>query len=150
MKQDFYIVSPYNEIIYTEPGKNGKNDMKVLTVFPRNHWPQSLYYIGVCLRLKGFVEDRNYPPPRYRGKRMLTAFCKDCIESWHLSISDICRRYNIPTFTNKESMAGKGEDDLTFSIDIGWLDEKINAENFPKQQNLDGLKKTKKQLSLFD
>ena len=97
MKQDYRIETPNMEVIYTEPGKNGENDMKIFTRFPRIPWAHSLYYIGCCLRLKGMVEDRNYPPENgYKGKRMLMNFCCECIENTKESIKDICKKYRIP------------------------------------------------------
>jgi len=94
MKQDYEIKTPNNELIYTKPGKNGPNDMKIFTRFPKMPWPHSLYYIGVCLRLKGLVEDRNYPTGR--GKHMLLHFCQECILNHKLSILDICKKFKIP------------------------------------------------------
>ena len=93
-KQDFNILTPNNERVFTVPGKNGDLDMKILTEFPYTPWPHSLYYIGVCLRLKGMVEDRNYP--NGRGKFMLLDFCCDCITKKDVSIKDICSKYKIP------------------------------------------------------
>jgi len=96
-KQDFKILTPNNEEIYTVPGKNGPDDMKIYTKFPKTPWAHSLYYIGVCLRLKGMVEDRNYPPKNgLRGKNMLRDFCCECIENYNLTIADICKKYRIP------------------------------------------------------
>lgn len=96
-KQDYKIKSPNNEVVYTEPGKNGPDDMKIFTRFPKMPWPHSLWYIGACLRLKGLVEERNYPQPKgFRGRLMLIDFCRECIENLDVSITDICRKYRIP------------------------------------------------------
>ena len=76
-KTDFKIETPNNEIITTQPGKNGPDDMKIFTTFPKMPWPHSLYYIAVCLRLKGLVEERNYPNGYGRG--MLASFCLEAI-----------------------------------------------------------------------
>ena len=97
MKQNYLIKTPNNETIYTEPGKNGPNDMKIFTRFPKIPWAHSLYYIGVCLRLKGMVEDRNYPQEKgFRGSRMLLDFLKECIFDRKTPISEICKKYKIP------------------------------------------------------
>lgn len=97
MKTDFQIKTPNGEVIYTEPGKNGPNDMKIFTRFPKIPWAHSLYYIGVCLRLKGLVEDRNYPPEKnFQGKGMLMSFCRECIFNTKTPISEICKKYKIP------------------------------------------------------
>jgi len=93
-KQDYKIITPNSELVFTVPGKNGVDDMKILTEFPKSPWAHSLYYIGVCLRLKGMVEDRNYP--NAMGKFMLLDFCCDCITKRDVSILDICRKYKIP------------------------------------------------------
>lgn len=95
-KQDYDITTPNKEVIYTEPGKHGPADMKIFTSFPHMPWPHSLYYISVCLRLKGMVEDRNYPYGR--GKNMLIDFCKDSISNYDLTIAEICKKYDIPGF----------------------------------------------------
>lgn len=97
-EQRFKIVTPNNEIITTEPGKNGENDMKIFTKFPFMPWPHSLYYIGVCLRLKGMVEERNYPPGEGRqGKAYLMNFISECVFNNHIPISEICKKYKIKT-----------------------------------------------------
>jgi len=99
VKQNYEIITPYNEKIYTKPGKNGDNDMKIFTRFPKIPWAHSLYYIGVCLRLKGMVEDRNYPPAQgYAGKLKLFHFVKDCIFDRKLSIEAVCKKHQIPGF----------------------------------------------------
>lgn len=96
-KQDYKIESPNGEIVYCEPGKNGPDDMKIFTRFPRIPWAHSLWYIGACLRLKGIVEDRNYPPAEgYLGKQKLIYFCIECIENYKLSITEICKNFQIP------------------------------------------------------
>ena len=95
-KQVYHLKTPNNEVIYTEPGKNGPSDMKIFTRFPKMPWAHSLYYIGVCLRLKGLVEDRNYPPPK-NGKGMLLSFCRECICNYNLTIREICEKYKIPS-----------------------------------------------------
>jgi hypothetical protein len=92
-KQDYKILTPYGEHIFTEPGKNGPDDMKIFTTFPKQPWPHSLYYIAVCLRLKGMVEDRNYPPP-LKGKAMLMEFCRDAVFT-KTPIKEICQKYKI-------------------------------------------------------
>jgi len=95
-KQKYKIITPYDEKIHTEPGKNGVDDMKIFTVFPKMPWPHSLYYIGVCLRLKGMVEDRNYPPEKgLQGKGKLLAFCRDCIVDYKKTIKEICEKHQI-------------------------------------------------------
>ena len=96
VKQEYRITTPNKEVVYTEPGNNGPEDMKIFTRFPKIPWMHSLYYIGVCLRLKGMVEDRNYP--NGRGKDMLVDFCKDAISNYKLSITQICKKYKIPGF----------------------------------------------------
>ena len=100
-KQDYDIVTPNNEKIYTEPGKNGPEDMKIFTRFPKIPWAHSLYYIGVCLRLKGLVEDRNYPRPKFKGRNILVEFCNECITRLDKSIKQICKDFNIPTREDK-------------------------------------------------
>jgi len=94
MKQDYHIKTPKGEIVYTEPGDRGPHDMKIFTRFPKQPWKTTLYYIGVILRLKGAVENRNYPPP-YQGAKMLFNFCRDCIFS-KMPIKDLCKKYKIP------------------------------------------------------
>ena len=93
-KQDYKIITPNKEIIFTEPGNNGPEDMKIFTRFPRTPWMHSLYYIGACLRLKGMVEDRNYP--NGRGKEMLVDFCRDSIKDYKSLLAEICKKYQIP------------------------------------------------------
>lgn len=93
MKQYYTIETPYGERIFTTPGKNGPDDMKIFSSFPCQPWAHSLYYIAVCLRLKGMVEDRNYPPPQ-QGKGMLMSFCHDAIFS-RTPIKELCEKYNI-------------------------------------------------------
>lgn len=93
-RQHYNIVTPNGEKVFTEPGKNGPEDMKIFTMFPKMPWPHSLYYIAVCLRLKAKVEDRNYPPPA-QGRGKLMDFCYDCIFS-KLSIREICEKHKIP------------------------------------------------------
>ena len=94
-KTDYTVKTPYGERIFTEPGKNGPDDMKIYTTFPKLPWPHSLYYIAVCLRLKGMVEDRNYPPPKHKGKAMLAEFCRDAIFATTVPIRDLCKKYKI-------------------------------------------------------
>lgn len=96
VKQEYRIITPNQEVIYTEPGDNGPKDMKIFTRFPRIPWMHSLYYIAVCLRLKGMVEDRNYA--KGRGKNMLIDFCEDAISDYSLSIAEICKKYDVPGF----------------------------------------------------
>lgn len=95
-KQVFKIITPNNEIVTTEPGKNGPMDMKIFTTFPKMPWPHSLYYIGVCLRLKGMVEERNYPPGEGKqGKAYLMNFIRECVFENNIPISEICKKYKI-------------------------------------------------------
>jgi hypothetical protein len=95
LKQDYDIKTPNNERIFTEPGKKGEGDMKIFTVFPKIPWPHSLYYIGVCLRLKGIVEDRDYPVEKgYQGRGMLMSFCRQVLYS-KKSIKELCEEYKI-------------------------------------------------------
>lgn len=97
LKQNYRIETPNNEIVYTEPGKNGENDMKIFSKFPKIPWAHSLYYIATCLRLKGMVEDRNYPPKEGKyGSGMLVAFCSEAILNKQISIKDLCKKYKIP------------------------------------------------------
>jgi hypothetical protein len=93
LKQKYRITTPNDEIVYTKPGKNGEYDMKIFTEFPYMPWPHSLYYIGVCLRLKSMVEDRNYP--NGRGKHMLLHFCQECILNKNKTIKEICEDFKI-------------------------------------------------------
>lgn len=93
-KQKYDIETPIGERIYTVPGDRGPDDMKIYTVFPRTPWAHSLYYIAVCLRLKGMVEDRNYPPPA-AGKAKLMEFCRDAIFDRKMTIKDLCKKYEI-------------------------------------------------------
>jgi hypothetical protein len=94
--QNYRIITPNKEVIFTKPGKNGPDDMKIFTQFPKIPWPHSLYYIATCLRLKGIVEDRNYSFGK--GKQMLIEFCGDAISNYELTIAEICKKYKIPGF----------------------------------------------------
>ena len=94
MKQNFHVETPKGEIVYTEPGNRGPHDMKIFTRFPKQPWKTTLYYIGVILRLKGLVEDRNYP--HGRGAKMLLDFIRECILSRKTSIKELCKKYKIP------------------------------------------------------
>lgn len=91
-KQDWSITTPNNELVETVPGKNGEFDMKIFTSFPKMPWAHSLYYIATCLRLKGMVENRNYPNGTGRG--YLASFCLEAIFS-KVPISELCKKYKI-------------------------------------------------------
>jgi hypothetical protein len=98
MNQRFEITTPNAEKIYTIPGKNGPNDMKIFTQFPYMPWAHSLCYIGHCLRLKAEVEDRNYPPEKgFQGRGKLMTFIYDCVFNKGMSVEEICRKHGIPT-----------------------------------------------------
>jgi len=92
-KQNYHVETPQGEVVFTKPGNRGPNDMKIFTEFPYMPWPTSLYYIGVVLRLKGAVEDRNYP--NGRGRFMLKDFIGECIER-KVPIVELCKKYKIP------------------------------------------------------
>lgn len=95
-EQRYEIITPYNEKIVTVPGKNGKDDMKILTTFPYMPWPHSLSYIGHCLRLKAEVEDRNYPPGNgFQGRGKLMTFIHECIFKKDMTIEEICKKHGI-------------------------------------------------------
>lgn len=97
LKQDYKLTTPSNETVYTVPGKKGEGDMKIFTHFPKLPWAHTLHYIGICLRLKGIVEDRDYPPPA-KGKDILVDFCRDAITDYTRTISQICKDYQIPGY----------------------------------------------------
>ena len=122
MKQDYDITTPTNERIFTEPGDRGPDDMKIYSVFPEMPWKHTLYYMGVCLRLKGLVEDRNYRvEDGFRGKSMLVDFCNDCITRYDLSIAEICKEYGIKPPPERNDMAEIDPDKFILT------DEKYNS-----------------------
>lgn len=94
MKQDYDITTPNKERVFTRPGKNGPNDMKIFSRFPTQPWPHSLFYAGLILRLKAEVEDRNYPPPA-QGATFLFRFIRDCIFKRDVPIGELCKQYKI-------------------------------------------------------
>lgn len=94
MKQSYEITTPAGEMVRTIPGNRGQYDMKILSTFPRKDWPQTLYYVAVILRLKGMVEERNYPNGDGPGKLM--TFVHDAIFNRKLSIKQICEKHKIP------------------------------------------------------
>ena len=95
-KQNYSVITPNGEKVFTMPGKNGERDMKIFSEFPKQPWPHSLFYIGLCLRLKGEIEDRNYPPKNgFKGREMLLEFCQDCLYRLDLNIFQICKKYKI-------------------------------------------------------
>ncbi len=98
-KQNYNIKTPNGERVYTIPGKNGPADMKIFSEFPKQPWPTSLYYVGTLLRLKGWVEDRNYPEGF--GRVFLVGFIIECIANTSVSISDLCKKYKIPEKENE-------------------------------------------------
>lgn len=105
MKQNYNLWTPYGEHIFTEPGSNGPDDMKIYIEFPYQPWPITLYASGSLLRLKGMVEDRNYPPPN-QGAGWLARFGIDCILKREIEMPDdldmplLCQKYKIPLKEN--------------------------------------------------
>lgn len=100
MEQRFKIKTPYGEIIETIPGKNGPNDMLILSTFPSMPHAHSLCYIGHCVRIKGEVEERNYPvSDGYQGKGKLMAFLHACLYRPNSTIEQICIEHGIPLKT---------------------------------------------------
>ncbi len=92
-RQEYEHTTPNGEKVWTTPGENSKDDMKIWTEFPRMPWMTTLYYIGVVLRLKGRVEECNYP--NGYGWGMLLAFIAECILT-DKSIKNLCIKYKIP------------------------------------------------------
>ena len=93
-EQNYKITTPKGEQIFTIPGNRGIDDMRIFTRFPKQPWATSLCYIGWVLRLKGMVEDRNYPNGQGRG--YLMEFICRCISYRKTTIEDLCREYKIP------------------------------------------------------
>lgn len=100
MKQDYDFTTPYGERIFTTPGNNGPDDMKIFTEFPSKPWLHSFYYIAVCLRLKAEVEDRNYPPP-YAGRGKIMSFCRDVLFHKEMTIDEICKKHQVDLPTGR-------------------------------------------------
>jgi len=86
--------TPNNEEVFATPGNRGPNDMKIWSIFPNQPWPTSLYYIGYVMRLKGMVEDRNYP--NGYGAGMLVSFLAECILNNQKTVLELCNKYKIP------------------------------------------------------
>jgi hypothetical protein len=97
-QQRYRIITPTQEKIWTVPGTRGPDDMRIYSEFPKQPWATTLYYIGCILRLKGFVEDRNYP--NGYGHAMLAAFFIECICHPEIPIKDLCSKYKIPIQEN--------------------------------------------------
>jgi len=110
LKQRYKLRTPTGEVVYTEPGKNGPGDMKIFTVFPRIPWMTTLHYMGIVLRLKGMVEDRNYPPNRgYEGAYKLLKFIRDCIVRRTTPIKELCAEYEMPGYGNADTRCACGQ-----------------------------------------
>lgn len=96
-RQKYDFTTDAGERVYTKPGNRGPNDMQIFSIFPKLPWKTTLQYIGIILRLKGIVEDRNYPRDSgYQGAWKLLRFIKDCIVKRSISIHELCKQYEIP------------------------------------------------------
>ena len=110
--QNFKIITPNQERIFTVPGNRGPNDMRIFSEFPKQPWATTLYYVGCILRLKGMVEDRNYPSGF--GHAMLAAFILECICHPEIKVIELCKRYKIPLQEKQDEL----EDQITKPIEI--------------------------------
>lgn len=81
------------EKLYSEPGSNGPNDLRLYIGYNGSRWAHTLELIGAALRAKAHVEDRNYP--NGRGRMMLFDFISDCILKDD-PIKELIKRYSIP------------------------------------------------------
>ena len=108
-KKNYNITTKAGERVYTRPGTRGPNDMQIFTVFPKQPWKTTLAYMGVVLRLKGMVEDGNYPPANgYDGAWKLLKFIRDCIMKRSVSIWELCSQYEMPNYVEAEGKCACG------------------------------------------
>jgi len=94
MKFPSKIETPAGEIITLSDGDRAEGDKRIYTQFPRQPWPTTLRYIASILRLKGMVEDNNYP--NGKGAGFLSAFINEAILRREVTMAELCRKYNIP------------------------------------------------------
>ena len=97
---EIYICDDGTKLL-TKPGNKSKNDFIIFTKFPQPTHPHLLEYIGQALRLKGEVEDINYPIEHgYQGHKYLIRFIRECIENKEKTVKEICNEFRIPTRDN--------------------------------------------------
>jgi len=102
-RQNFNIISPHGEKIFTRPGNRGDHDMKIYVQFPESRpFPISLFCTGWIVRLKGLVEERNYPPPR-DGAKKIQRYLKECLFERQTDIIDLCVRHKIPGIESRDN-----------------------------------------------
>ena len=118
-EQNYKIITPAGEKIFTVPGNRGPQDMRIYSIFPTQPWATTLCYIGCVLRLKGIVEDRNYKTGYGHG--MLAAFIVECICHPEKSIKELCSKYKI-TLQEKDDGFDKQKDNrgLTEAVNSFW------------------------------
>lgn len=92
-----YICEDGTEIYCTRGTKSG-DDLIIKTRFPNRVQSHKLEYIGQCLRMKGEIEETNYPSGAgYRGKQYLSDFAIECIWRTDIPVLELCRKFKIPT-----------------------------------------------------
>ena len=76
-------------------GRKHTDDRILLATFPKERFAYSLRWIATALRLKGYIEEINYPQSEgYKGKTMLLDFLEDAIMK-DITIDDICKKYKL-------------------------------------------------------
>jgi hypothetical protein len=95
-KVDFTLITPSGEKVITMQGDRGPYDMKIFSQFPSSRpWAHSMYYVGLLIRLKGEVEDRNYRDTgKGSGREYLWNYFRGCMFS-DTPIRLLCEKYKI-------------------------------------------------------